>query len=170
MPCLLLAVASRPTLSAMALPLLAGGAVALLYGIAFTVLALKSPRSQSSAAGGAFSVKAALTLAVTLALMMVFSAWLRNTFGETGIILGSAVGGLVDTHASAISVASLASSGKISGADAVLPILAAMTTNAIAKAAMAVGTGGGAFVMRVVPGLVLSIAAAWLAALPGLVG
>ena len=30
--------------------------------------------------------------------------------------------------------------------------------------------GGGAFVMRVVPGLVLSIAAAWLAALPGLVG
>jgi uncharacterized membrane protein (DUF4010 family) len=95
---------------------------------------------------------------------MVVSAWLRATFGETGVVLGSAVGGLVDTHAAALSVASLAASGKIAAADAVIPVLAAMTTNAFAKAAMAVGTGERAYVVRVLPGLALSLAASWLAA------
>jgi uncharacterized membrane protein (DUF4010 family) len=167
---LLLAVASRPTLAAMALPLLAGGMVALVYGVVFTVRAVASGGAGSPAVGRAFSVTAALTLAGTLALMMVVSAWLRATFGETGVVLGSAVGGLVDTHAAALSVASLAASGKIAAADAVIPVLAAMTTNAFAKAAMAVGTGERAYVVRVLPGLALSLAASWLAAGPALHG
>ena len=49
-----------------------------------------------------------------------------------------------------------------------LPILTAMTTNALAKVAMAVGTGERAFVARVVPGVALSLSAAWLAAMPTL--
>lgn len=162
----LLAVSSRPALSAMTLPLLAGGLVALLYGTALTVRALKSPLSDRTSPGRAFSVTSAAALAATLAVMMVVSAWLRDGFGEAGIVLGAAVGGLVDTHASALSVASLAASGAMAPADAVLPILVAMTTNTIAKAAMAVGTGDRAFVQRVLPGLVLSTAAAWLAAWP----
>lgn len=162
----LLAVSSRPTLSATALPLLVGGLVALLYGSAFTVHALKSPVAGGTTRGRAFSVKAAAALAATIATMMVVSAWLRNSFGEAGIVLGAAIGGLVDTHASALSVASLAASGTIAPADAVIPILVAMTTNAVAKAAVAFGTGERAFVVRVMPGLVLSTAAAWLAAWP----
>lgn len=162
--CVLLAVTSRPTLAAMALPLLVGGAVALLYGIAFTAQALKAPASQSGAPGRAFSAKTALALAATLAVMMVISAWMRDRLGETGIVLGSAIGGLVDTHASAISVASLVSSGSMPAGDTVLPILAAMTTNAVAKAIMAAGTGDRSFFARVAPGLALSTAAAWLAA------
>lgn len=163
--CLLLAVTSRPTLAAMSLPLLAGGAVALAYGIVFTIVALRAPTTRSAVPGRAFSGRTALALAATLALMMVVSAWMRDRFGETGIILGSAIGGLVDTHASAISVASLAAAGSMSAGDTLVPILAAMTSNAVAKAVMAAGAGERPFFARVVPGLVLSTAAAWLAAL-----
>jgi len=165
---LLLAVASRPTLAAMAPSLLVGGVVALGYGIVFTVRALRSGAAGSPAVGRAFSVRTALILAATLAVMMVVSAWLRATFGETGVVLGSAVGGLVDTHSAALSVASLAAAGKMAAADTVLPVLVAMSTNACAKAAMAFGTGDRAFVVRILPGLALSLAAAWLAALPAL--
>ncbi|MFZ4530797.1 MAG: MgtC/SapB family protein [Alsobacter sp.] len=165
---LLLAVASRPTLAALALPLIAGGVVALGYGIVFTVWAVRSQDAESSAVGKAFSVKAALSLAATLAVMMVVTAWLRTNFGETGMVLGSAIGGLIDTHAAALSVGSLVASGSMAPADSVLPILAAMTTNAFSKAAMAMGTGEQAFIARVLPGLGMSLATAWLAALPAL--
>ncbi|GGH15238.1 hypothetical protein GCM10007036_15100 [Alsobacter metallidurans] len=165
---LLLAVASRPTLDAMALPLLAGGAVALGYGVVFTVRAVTSQNVELPAGGRAFSVNAALILTSTLALMMVVSAWLRSQFGDTGTVLGAAIGGLIDTHSAALSVAALAASGGLAPADTVLPVLAAMTTNAFAKTAMAVGTGERAFVARVAPGIALSLAAAWLAALPAL--
>jgi uncharacterized membrane protein (DUF4010 family) len=165
---LLLAVASGPTLAAMALPLFAGGVVALGYGIAFTVRAVKAGDSGVPTTRRAFSVQTALILAATLALMTVAAAWLRATFGETGVVLGAALGGLIDTHAAALSVASLTASDQMAPSDAVLPVLAAMTTNACAKAVMAVGTGEKAFVSRVLPGLALSLAAAWLTAMPAL--
>jgi uncharacterized membrane protein (DUF4010 family) len=161
---LLLAVASRATLDAMVLPLLAGGAVSLVYGLAFTVVALRSAGTDTVASGRAFSIKSAGVLAATLSVMLVASAWLGTTFGEAGMVVGAAIAGLVDTHASAISVASLVASSKLSAVDAIFPILAAMTTNAIAKATMAFGAGDIAFGRRIVPGLVISNAAAWLAA------
>ncbi len=46
-----------------------------------------------------------------------------------------------------------------------LPILAAMTSNALMKIAVAIGTGSADFALRLVPGLILSMAAAWGAAL-----
>jgi uncharacterized membrane protein (DUF4010 family) len=62
-------------------------------------------------------------------------------------------------------VASLVAAGKMDAAHAVFPILAGMTTNTVTKIIMAVTNGDRAFVMRVVPGLVLVIAAAWAGAL-----
>jgi hypothetical protein len=41
-----------------------------------------------------------------------------------------------------------------------LPILAALTSNALAKVAMAIGAGSTGFAARIVPGLVLSMVAA----------
>ena len=74
------------------------------------------------------------------------------------------LGFTVDTHSAAISVASLAAAGKLAPQDAVLPVLATMTSNALAKIVMAVAAGSGGFAMRIVPGLVLSMAVAWAAA------
>ncbi|MCJ9720279.1 DUF4010 domain-containing protein [Agrobacterium sp. SHOUNA12C] len=162
---LLLVVASRPTFAKMALPLLAGGTVSLVYGLIFTLIALRSPGTESPAIGRAFSVRAAIVLTGTLCIMLVVSAWLRDTFGELGIVLGAAIAGIVDAHSSAIAVATLVASGKLSVTEGVFPILVAMTTNALAKTAMAFSAGNFAFAIRVVPGLALSVAAAWLIAL-----
>ena len=165
---LLLAVVSPASLAAMARPLLAGGTIALVYGLAFTIAALRSTGGAPVPNGRAFSISSACVLASTLCVMLVASAALRAGFGEAGMVLGAALAGLVDTHAAAISVASLVAASKLSALDAVFPILAAMTTNMIAKASMSLGAGDLAFARRVLPGLVMSNAASWLAAVPAL--
>ena len=162
---LLLFAISPPTLKVMAPALAAGGITAGVYGLVFTVMSLKSTDSpQADSSGRAFSIKAALALSATMAVMLVAAAILKERLGETGVVVGAAVAGLVDAHSAAISVASLATSGKLTPQDAVLPILAGMTSNAMAKGVMAIGAGSWSFVFRVVPGLLLSMAAAWIAA------
>lgn len=59
----------------------------------------------------------------------------------------------------AISVATLAGAGKITTTKAALPILIALTTNAITKAVLTITSGGLGFALRVIPGLVLVIMA-----------
>ena len=100
-----------------------------------------------------------------MAVMLVAAAVLKGRLGAAGVVVGAALAGLVDTHAAAISVASLTTSGKLTPSDAVLPILAAMSSNALAKGVMAIGAGSTGFALRIVPGLVLSMAAAWAAAI-----
>ena len=93
--------------------------------------------------------------------MLVLAATLRAWLGEVGVTVGAVVGGFVDTHAAAISIASLAASDKTTPQDAVLPILAAMTSNTAAKLAMAIGGGSPGFALRIAPGLLAPIVAAW---------
>jgi len=75
------------------------------------------------------------------------------------------VAGFADAHAAAASVASLVASGKLAAHDAVAPILAAVSTNAISKAVLAVSSGGARFAAPIVAGLALQVASAWVAAL-----
>jgi uncharacterized membrane protein (DUF4010 family) len=55
--------------------------------------------------------------------------------------------------------------GKVSANEAVLPILASLTTNTITKVVLAVLSGNWRFISAIVPGLVLVILAAWLGAI-----
>src|SRR5665647_1924373 len=79
------------------------------------------------------------------------SAALQEWFGENGIILAAALAGFVDTHSAAISVASLVASGKMTPADAVLPILAGLSTNTLSKLVLAGTSGGRSFAVRLMP-------------------
>ena len=49
---------------------------------------------------------AALALAAMMAVMLVGQSFLKEWFGETGVIAGATLGGFVDTHSAAISIAS----------------------------------------------------------------
>jgi uncharacterized membrane protein (DUF4010 family) len=120
--------------------------------------------------GRPFSVGTALGLGAMMAVMLVIAAALKQWLGEAGVVVGATVAGFVDTHSAAISVVSLAASDKLTPQEAVVPILAAMTSNAIAKIAMAVGAGQRGFALRIVPGIALSIAAAWAAGIPMILG
>lgn len=158
---LLLFVVSRPTLVILAPALAAGGSVAAIYGVAFACIALKSRDAGRPEVGHAFSILTALILAGTMAAMLIGVAALKQALGDTGITIGAAVAGIVDTHAAAVSVAALVASAQLSPLDAVVPILAAMTCNVLSKIAMALSAGSSGFALRIVPGLTLSMATAW---------
>jgi uncharacterized membrane protein (DUF4010 family) len=161
----LLPTISQRTLRIMASMLAAGAIVAAIYVTAFTLRGPASRAAQEAEPGRAFSLgTAALGLATMMAVMLMAAAALKDWFGEAGVIAGATVAGIVDTHAPAISVASLVASGGPISHDTVAPVLAAMTSNALAKIAMAISVGSRGFALRIVPGIALSIAAAWAVA------
>lgn len=160
-----LAATSTPVLITLSVPMVCAGVVVIAYGAIFTALALKQQGVDEPSRGRAFSLPKALGLAVMLSMIMLISAALREVFGESGLIIGAAIAGLADTHAAAVSVASLVASGKMPPVDAIIPILAALSTNTISKIAVASTSGSRAFARRVVPGLVLLIMGAWTGAL-----
>jgi uncharacterized membrane protein (DUF4010 family) len=112
--------------------------------------------------GGVFSLRTALAFGSILAVTLVISAGLQQRFGGAGVLLAAVVAGRVDTQAAAISVATFVASGNVTAQDAALPILAGLTSNTLTTIIMAAISGGWAFALRVVPGLVLVAVAAWV--------
>lgn len=153
---------SPPTLRALFIPLICAGIVAVVYGAVFTIKTLRQEIDEGPEPGQAFSLSTAFLFALILSIVLVLAAALREWFGEAGTIAAAALAGLVDTHAAAISIASLVAAGQMSPADAVIPILAGLSTNTISKLIFATMNGGRAFAIRVIPGLILVAAAAWL--------
>jgi uncharacterized membrane protein (DUF4010 family) len=84
------------------------------------------------------------------------------------MLLGAALTGLADAHATAASAASLLAANKIPTDQAVWAILLGLTTNTLMKAVAAFTSGGVRYAMRIVPGLALMIIAIWLGAWLGL--
>lgn len=161
---LLIAAVSLETLSAFWLPLVFSGGAAALYGGFFTLWALEHQAEDHSAPGSAFSLKTALTFATILAAILLIAAAAQDWFGETGVLIAASIGGLADTHSAAVSVASLVQEKRIEASMAIVPLLAAITANTFTKAAFAITTGGRAFALYVIPGLILMAAAAWAGA------
>lgn len=100
-------------------------------------------------------------LAVTVSLVLVIAGILNDAFGRRGVVLGAAVAGFADSQSAAVSASTLVSSGKLAPADAVIPVLAALTTNTVSKAVVAYALGKRAYAIEVWPGLALVIGAAW---------
>jgi len=160
-----LAATNRATLYQMRFPLVAAGLAALAYGAVLTLMCVRKEVSLAAQKGRAFSLKSALFFAGIIAVMLFFSAALNAWLGKAGVLLAAAAAGFADTHSAAVSVASLVAAGKFLAKDASLPILAALTTNTISKAVVAISTGGRRFAVQIIPGLVIVIVAAWAAAL-----
>jgi uncharacterized membrane protein (DUF4010 family) len=164
-----LAATSMATLQSMTVPLLCAGLAAVGYGGVFTILALRQKVEGTPQQGHAFGILPALAFASVLACILVASAALQDLLGERGIILAAALAGFVDTHSAAISVASLVESGKLTASDAILPILAGLSTNTLSKIVFAANSGGVMFAFRVVPGLIIVALAAWAGTLYGVI-
>ncbi len=160
-----LAATSRATFQTLAVPLLASGITALLYGLLFTIKTLHSETPSTTTRGRAFSLKTAVIFAATVAIMLLVAAALNAWMGGRGVIVAAIAGGFADTHSPAVSVASLVSAGNLGVNEALLPILAALTTNTVTKILLAIMSGGRHFAAQVVPGLILVVASAWGAAL-----
>jgi uncharacterized membrane protein (DUF4010 family) len=151
-------------LTALVLPLSFGGAAACLYGLVFFFR--RDPLSNTAVedVGRAFNLKAAAVFAALVTLILLASAGLNAWLGARGMLLGAALTGLADAHATAASAASLMAANKISSAQAIGPILIGLTTNTLMKAVVAFKAGGVHYATRIVPGLALMTAAVWLGA------
>lgn len=155
-----LVVVDPPTLVAMIAPLLAAGAVAMLYGGWFMLQARRATVGDVQV-GRAFHPGTAIALAATLGLAMAGVPLLREWLGPRGLWAGAFVAGFADAHAVAASVGALARRGTIAPSATLVPILIGFSTNSVMKLVAARVSGSRAYVLRLAPGVVLIVAAAW---------
>ncbi|SJZ40452.1 Uncharacterized membrane protein, DUF4010 family [Enhydrobacter aerosaccus] len=158
----LLAATNLAVLRTLALPLACAGIVAIAYGVFFTTRSMHEATESAYRPGRAFSLFSALVFAASLGTINLALAAFQHWFGSTGTLIAAAAGGFADTHAAAVSVASLVSAGEMTAHAAVIPILAALSTNTATKIVFAATKGGRSFALSVIPGLILVIAAAWV--------
>ena len=160
----LLLIAIHPaTLKPLMWPLLFGAVSIALYGGIITLHSYRNQMAATPTATNAFSLLSAFKFACVIAVVLIAAAGLKVWFGQAGLIVASAVAGLVDVHAAAISVTTLTLTDAISTEQAVIPILVALSVNSVSKAIMAVVSGSRLFANYVIVGLVIQMAAVWLA-------
>ena len=162
---IVLAAISPAVLWPLRFPLLAAGAAAAAYGVLWMWKTFKSDASEQAPLGSAFDPKITALVAATLTAVMFISAALNAHLGRAGVLAGAAIAGFGDAHSAAVSVASLVASGKLNASEATIPILAGLTTNTVSKLVLGFTAGGRSFAVRVAPGLLLVMTAAWIAAL-----
>lgn len=158
----LLTATSPAVLRAMAAPLLAAGGVAAAYGLLIALRSVRTHDGDTPPPGRPFNPRLALLFAATMGALLLLTAFLTDRYGAGGAGVAAALAGFADAHSASAAVAALQASGRIAAEQAVLPILAAFTTNACSKLIVATTTGDRAFALRVVPGVLLSVGAAWL--------
>lgn len=160
----LLLIAIHPaTLKPLVWPLLLGAVSIAVYGGIMTLHSYRNPFPASPTTTKAFSLLSAFKFACVIAVVLIAAAGLKVWFGQAGLIVASAVAGLVDVHAATISVTTLTLTNAISTEQAVIPILVALSVNSLSKAIMAVVSGSRLFANYVIAGLFIQICAVWLA-------
>jgi uncharacterized membrane protein (DUF4010 family) len=152
---------ANPALATLLLPaLLIVTVVSAVYGGLLSYRAQRTP-FPSELPGRAFELKRAFGFALLITTVMFVAAILADRYGAAGASIGVALAGFADAHSATASAAALAARGSMSTATAVLAILLAVTANTFTKCVIAFISGGMAFGMRVVLGLVLMMIALW---------
>jgi len=153
---------SPPVLRLLLPPMIAAGFVSLIYSAIMSFRMTRAPLGETLESGRAFHFRSALLLGVTVSAVMILSSTLLYWFGQRGLVLAAGLAGFADTHAAAISTATLAASGATRPGDALFPILLAFTTNTLTKIFLAWTSGTREYTLLVSVGVSLMAAAAWL--------
>lgn len=163
---LVLGVTSIATLRATIVPLAAGLLAIAIYAGLWTWRALREPRPDGvgEPGGRAFDWRAAGGFALLMAVLQLIGAATQAWLGSAAALPVAVAGGFADAHAAAVSVGALVAAGRLEAAAAVVPVLAALTSNTLSKIVAALA-GGGRFAWHVGIGLVVSMAATWAAAI-----
>lgn len=160
----ILSATSPVALRELALPLgLAGAAAAIPAAIA-AVRSARSGTPETITPGRAFDLRSSALFAGILTAVILVAAALTDVLGTGGLTLAAAAAGFADAQAATASAAALVASGTIAPQDAVVPVLAGLTTNTVSKATAAALAGRRRFARGVWPGLALILAAAWAGA------
>jgi uncharacterized membrane protein (DUF4010 family) len=158
---MVLAVSDAVLLGQVGWVLVITGVAMALYG-GLMLLASKGKAAPPSPSGRAFRMRTALVFAGAFVLVMLLVAWLQQSFGPAWALAGVVIGGFADAHSTTASVGSLTAQEQMARATAPIAIGLIVTTNTLSKLGFA-RAGGRAFFWRLAPGLVLLIAAYWVA-------
>ena len=152
---------SMPTLAMLVPSLVLSGLAAIAYAGLFTLRSVRETTQADITPGRPFSPKTALLFVLVVGAALAISTALTNWLGGNGLLIATGVAGLGDSHAAAISAASLAAGGKAELPMAALAVLIGFSTNAISKTVVAFSLGDRRFAFQLLPGIVLMVLAAW---------
>ena len=104
-----------------------------------------------------------MTLVALVVTVMVVSAGMNHWLGQEGILITSAITGLVDAHAIVASMGSMVQAGQVSALQAQWPIVATLLSNMLAKSWVSWHAGTRAYCIKVVAGQMLVMSSIVLA-------
>jgi uncharacterized membrane protein (DUF4010 family) len=121
--------------------------------------------ASSASEHGPLRLREALAVAALLGAVAVGVAWAQRQFGNTGLLLGTALAALADAHAPVAAAAARYGSTEVDAAVLRQVVLVAVGTNALTRTVTAFIAGGRRYGLGVGASLVLSTGAALAVAL-----
>lgn len=158
---LILATVDPALLRSLWLPLMSGSVAALIYSAGLMFPRPTKGTDETLPAGGAFNLKLAVIIALTMTAITLVSSVMLSQFGQVGVMLTATFSGFADAHASTASIAGLAKAGLLPVEAIVAPALIAISSNSLSKCVVAWVSGGKRFAAIVIPGQVLLTLAMW---------
>lgn len=101
----------------------------------------------------AFKASHALIIAITISTVTLCSAWLRHHIGDSGTVATSAIVGLVEIHAAAVSIAQLNQHDPVQSAYARWGVMAILASSASSKIVLSYVSGSRGYGHRIASGL-----------------
>jgi len=114
--------------------------------------------------GRPFAPRQALGFMAIIAVALLASTWLKQLWGEGGVLAAAGATGLADVHAAAITLGQLVSADGLANHEASHALALAFTTNSLVKCFFA-GMNGAAYARPVIGGVLAINAAVVLVAL-----
>ncbi|UVM48437.1 MgtC/SapB family protein [Pseudomonas sp. B21-015] len=142
-------------------PLLCGAAATALYGLSLMFPQPASGANRPVKVGGAFNLKLALVITLTMTGITFVSSMVLSHFGEVGVMVTTTLAGFADAHSSTASIAALAKAGLLPFDAIAGPTLVAVSSNSLSKCLVAWVSGGRRFAAYIIPGQVLLTLAMW---------
>jgi uncharacterized membrane protein (DUF4010 family) len=150
---LVLAVSGHELMMSMKWSLLSAGAALLC----FATYVIRHTDIQDgyalSATEHAFKASHALIIAITISTVTLCSAWLRHHIGDSGTVATSAIVGLVEIHAAAVSIAQLNQHDPVQSAYARWGVMAILASSASSKIVLSYVSGSRGYGHRIASGL-----------------
>jgi len=145
---------SPPLLRALWPPIVAAGVVIVVFALVAAWATRRVDARATQLAGRAFEPKHVLMFVAIVAAVMLLSAAMLAWLGDAALAWTLAASGIADVHAATASAAQLVAVERIGLETAVPGIALAFAGNSAMKLVMAFLSGGRAYALRLMPGVV----------------
>ncbi len=151
---------SSSLLRQLALPLIAAAVAAIAAAVLGRQrVVVDGAHAEEIAPGRPFEPRHALSYVAIVGTVLLLAIVVHDWLGETGLLVAAGISGFADVHAAAASVAQLVAGQHIAANAGALPVLVALIANSISKFGMAWLRGGRTYALRILPGLLVIVAA-----------